>query len=459
MGGNALCKNGCGRRAPRGFPTCCRTCERTGGREHGQKCTSKARGTADSSPPPPPEPAAAAAAAPAERSSFTPVPRDEGANLCINGCGRKASVGHATCCRTCGTSGGTKHGPKCDMETRAFAGGGLEVCVRAVEAPSVEGACSPGGAAGAPSREPPFLSSPLPPPPAAAAAGHHPLELPGDLGELLRSGAVQLVKRAWLMRSFIGEGRPIVRRQELPRDAIVPPGDAARALEGRPGCIIAISHAWLDPTHPDPKGDRRQDLKECLWRYSAAKYMFWDFLSLPQLPLAPEDIHLSRVAAHSMHLLYGHPHVRVLRLMRIPPGARLSTPYSARAWCSFESLLACLGAFALESLPAALDEPSPVPLPPDAFAADLRAARQQLSLPTDRDLLAAQYERVWSERASSLEAFQASGWRPGEVDQFLRVIDSLPRLKKLSLYDCKAPTRELQAQLSARGISLHEPAR
>ena len=50
-------------------------------------------------------------------------------------------------------------------------------------------------------------------------------------------------------------GGKIVRRQELPEEAFIGLDTLKRLDEGRGGClrVIAISHPWQQPDHPDPK--------------------------------------------------------------------------------------------------------------------------------------------------------------------------------------------------------------
>eukprot|EP00930_Biecheleria_cincta_P034662 TRINITY_DN23923_c0_g2_i1.p1 TRINITY_DN23923_c0_g2~~TRINITY_DN23923_c0_g2_i1.p1 ORF type:complete len:242 (-),score=10.30 TRINITY_DN23923_c0_g2_i1:155-880(-) len=74
------CRNGCGRPAAGGYPTCCRTCTSPGG-GHGPLCNSLH------------------------------------APLCENGCGRNVAGEYRTCCRTC-RGPGSSHGPTCDAQNR-----------------------------------------------------------------------------------------------------------------------------------------------------------------------------------------------------------------------------------------------------------------------------------------------------------------------------------------------------
>ena len=50
-------------------------------------------------------------------------------------------------------------------------------------------------------------------------------------------------------------GGKILRRQDLPKEAFIDLETVKRLPEGRGGClrVIAVSHPWQQPDHPDPK--------------------------------------------------------------------------------------------------------------------------------------------------------------------------------------------------------------
>ena len=54
----------------------------------------------------------------------------------------------------------------------------------------------------------------------------------------------------------LGElGGTMVRRQDLPKEAFIDLETVKRLPEGNGGClrVIAVSHPWQQPDHPDPK--------------------------------------------------------------------------------------------------------------------------------------------------------------------------------------------------------------
>lgn len=79
------------------YPHCCRTCQRTGGREHGPSCQRR-------NSPPTVEPSGGQ-----EILKLGEVP----AGICFL-CARGTDGVFPHCCRTCAHTGGTKHGPACE---------------------------------------------------------------------------------------------------------------------------------------------------------------------------------------------------------------------------------------------------------------------------------------------------------------------------------------------------------
>ena len=79
----------------------------------------------------------------------------------------------------------------------------------------------------------------------------------------------------WLCNSFVNQGKLLVRRQDLPKDAILPADDAMNCLD-RFQAAGVISHGWLKQGHPDPDGKRKSDVRAIDNRIS----LFWDFLSI-----------------------------------------------------------------------------------------------------------------------------------------------------------------------------------
>merc|ERR1711939_454636 len=90
--------------------------------------------------------------------------------------------------------------------------------------------------------------------------------------------------------------------------------------------VSVISHGWLAPGHPDPRGRRRTDIA-----LVSNGWVFWDFLSLFQVDAygkrtQPEEVSF-RTALGSMHEVYANPQWKVLRILSIPADAENKIPY------------------------------------------------------------------------------------------------------------------------------------
>ena len=107
----------------------------------------------------------------------------------------------------------------------------------------------------------------------------------------------QLVDAAWLV-ALAADGGTIPRREHLPAAALISPEalqECGTVFEGLP--IIAVSCPWLTPTHPDPHGHFLRRVARALDAFLKAREhghtasrlfgVFWDFMSLHQLP--PDD--------------------------------------------------------------------------------------------------------------------------------------------------------------------------
>merc|ERR1712232_884904 len=115
---------------------------------------------------------------------------------------------------------------------------------------------------------------------------------------VLTNGAVRLINKDWLIKSYVVGEVPLVRRQDLPDGALMPGASRDRESHG------IVSHGWLAPGHLDPDGIRRADVRRLalfLWLG-----LFWDFLSLYQVSRDEEQEQLFRMALSTMHLIYGN---------------------------------------------------------------------------------------------------------------------------------------------------------
>merc|ERR1712203_893602 len=105
--------------------------------------------------------------------------------------------------------------------------------------------------------------------------------------------------------------------------------------EGNAFYIAVIPHSWLHPRHPDPDSKRRGDLQEVIEHDGGKRMVFFDFLSLFQVPREPDEHNVFSFALRGMHFVYANPGIAVYRLVSIPPQSSSSTPYFQRGWCHF----------------------------------------------------------------------------------------------------------------------------
>ena len=185
--------------------------------------------------------------------------------------------------------------------------------------------------------------------------------------------SVRLVDAAYIVKLASKKGALLPRRQDLPESAFLS-HDQLKALPsgfhgGRARAslrIIVVSHAWLQPNHPDPHGETLRMLAKVLieftkgWRqHKGGRYgVFLDFCSIFQKGRDGEErtsmeAALFKSALSTMSDWYSHPRTFVLKFSALPPGYPQgfefpagSTPntasYDGRGWCFTESSVANL---------------------------------------------------------------------------------------------------------------------
>lgn len=177
----------------------------------------------------------------------------------------------------------------------------------------------------------------------------------------LGAAPVRLVCARFLINLAKAGGR-LVRRQDLPEAAFI----SLHKLK-QMGCgymqsdlrILCLSHMWLTPDHPDPRGDNLRAIAEVLEtfvndRFSGGTWaVFLDYASLPQLGCRgeargpAEELLLSR-GLQSLASLYSHPCTWTLKLTKLPADyphafglAHGTVPntasYDDRGWCWTEA--------------------------------------------------------------------------------------------------------------------------
>ena len=129
-------------------------------------------------------------------------------------------------------------------------------------------------------------------------------------------------------------GGKILRRQDLPKEAFIDLETVKRLPSGNGGClrVIAVSHPWQQPDHPDPKEVNLTLLAKVLERfikgYGDGKGMtyacFFDFMSCfqkgPDGKRTDKEMALFGKALSNMMVWYGHPKTLTFKLTRLPKG-------------------------------------------------------------------------------------------------------------------------------------------
>lgn len=165
--------------------------------------------------------------------------------------------------------------------------------------------------------------------------------------------------RLGYLRHAVRHGLPIRRRQEMPPEAF---GDPQKAR-----VLVVVSHRWLDRYKCDLPGDgaphglrlttltrRLNDLfpekvtvRGCREVFDSMRYcgndvlVFFDFMALPQIGIAPETGELLYRTAPEAEIFYeALPHMGalytiypVLIMREVTPGV---APYDASGWCFSE---------------------------------------------------------------------------------------------------------------------------
>jgi len=294
---------------------------------------------------------------------------------------------------------------------------------------------------------------------------------------------VALVRAPWLVEFADSGIGALPRRQDMPGDAIWSMDElfemtrlGSRKL--RVGHeIVAVSHCWLTPHHPDPERKQAEQLGRFLQAWTNTQpglllkriAVFIDWCSLMQEPRTDAEQHLFEHALQHASLWYAHRLVRVWMLTATAEGI---TPYQQRGWPHFEAALATINAHRgadvldigrcesgarhldrgwpcttvgmsalVDANSQSLDEatlkicapPRKPPMTPKAFAKSLET--KVFKRGGDADMLIQLYNEYFMAFASSVETLDMSGlgWEDLDVE---KVADSLPffgQLRELNL--------------------------
>jgi hypothetical protein len=87
-----------------------------------------------------------------------------------------------------------------------------------------------------------------------------------------------------------------------------------------------ISHKWKTPDHPDPDGETNKLILTELTKFEDVKYVFVDFICLPQYPRNENDDVIFKESLKNMSKFYHSLDVIII----------ISDGYYKSAWCQFE---------------------------------------------------------------------------------------------------------------------------
>jgi len=238
-----------------------------------------------------------------------------------------------------------------------------------------------------------------------------------SLREALESGDTQLVRARWLLEQAKLK-KPLPRRQDLPKEAAFAATDelfrglAVGPAGEVPPRLLAVSHCWLTPEHPDPQGHHLQNLARFLGplveEYGGDMAVFFDWCSLPQKPRKDSEQEAFDRGLSNVDLWYAHRLVWKLFLTKLPPGAS-AAGYAERGWPHFERSSCSFGAESGAVLDLGLLPQAPArahqllqvcraerqqPALPDDFATTLQS-KHFSNGKTDCDLLVKKYREVF----------------------------------------------------------------
>lgn len=201
----------------------------------------------------------------------------------------------------------------------------------------------------------------------------------GEIEAVLSSGAIVLLDAQWVV-DLAESGGMLRPRQALPDEAFLSLSEVQAATSAHASAlpIISISHCWLQPDHPDPRGHNlrviARALKSLLTAEGGRRHaVFYDFCCIHQCCRdsrgAPQgttfqvsqkeggldagaigryasEHGLFKQALGSLGAFYSHPATTVLMLTAFPSDykdKKLYTqsgntqPYFGRGWCFCES--------------------------------------------------------------------------------------------------------------------------
>lgn len=282
-----------------------------------------------------------------------------------------------------------------------------------------------------------------------------------DLDCALRDKAIRLVKSTWILNYIVSLSlfdfpMLIMPCQALP-DVAFFSYDELRE-RGVPS-ILAISHMWLSPQHPDPFGDTLFLIAKYFSKAMSTENpkesrsdsdglpVFWDYASLYQKPRSEEQDTLFRQGLKALGSLYSCKDTRVISIADFPdrtPRIPSLPGYEERGWCFTEMCWANLTAEDFRRPPERLtystkplrSTSTVAPLVPDRFAQRLGECHFT-NEKTDRERvidLHKHHLRRFYEKTTKLD-WTGRGWDEARLQDAMEVIANgyTPHLKELML--------------------------
>jgi len=277
----------------------------------------------------------------------------------------------------------------------------------------------------------------------------------------LGGSAVRLLDARYLIKLAENSGK-LRRRQDLPAEAFVTLQQLKRMGKG-PGLslrVVVVSYPWLQPDHPDPRGETLRLLARVLKAYIAEAGgtcgVFLDFCSLMQKgpngeERTPAQMKLFGLALSNLSDWYSHRKTMVLKLTKMPEGypdgftfVEGTTPntadYYGRGWCFKESSVAnlvkdydnCLDLGKLghdtkhwDDIKKECMAGRAAPMTPEDFAAELEL-KSFTSKKADLPTVGALYKAAYTKRFAAATGlfYSKLGWGDAEVISLSRVLES-----------------------------------
>mmetsp|Transcript_52875 Transcript_52875/g.141278 ORF Transcript_52875/g.141278 Transcript_52875/m.141278 type:complete len:498 (-) Transcript_52875:144-1637(-) len=187
-----------------------------------------------------------------------------------------------------------------------------------------------------------------------AAKLFHKYHSPKELLSALQSGSTSLLRGEWLV-AWAGTDLPLPRRQELPPEASWKPANLGYNNHGgvifdrvskEKVAVIAVSHHWQNPTHPDPECAHLRCLARGLHAFhqngtwgASQSAVFFDWCSLFQEPRTADEELTFQEGLCNTSLWFSNKQTKVWCIAAAPMQQR--TLWN-RGWPKFEKALAQL---------------------------------------------------------------------------------------------------------------------